>query len=434
MENLTNQLINFLDNSHSEFNACKNIKSILDNNHFIELKENEKWNLKAGKGYYVTRDMSSLIAFHVPIRLNNYQFQITATHSDSPCLKIKKGKAVVENGYTKLAIETYGGLIKSSWLDKPLSIAGRVIYNDNEVYKVQTVDIPKDLLIISNLCIHFNREINKGYEYNSETDLKPVIGLGEHENAIEEVLSVYLGVAQEDIIDYDLYLYNREKATVGGLNDEFLFSPKIDNLESTFISLLSFISSNPNKHVNVFSTFNNEEIGSMTNNGADSTFLDDVLKRISYSFNKDEEEHKIAIASSFMLSIDNAHATHPNLPSKSDTFHDVQLNKGVVIKMNANMSYTSNCITSNLVTNLAKLTNTPVQYFYNRSDIRGGSTLGSISQSHVSINSCDIGLAQLAMHSNYEVAGCKDVEHLFNLVKSFYSKDIILEDNLFLIK
>ena len=254
----------------------------------------------------------------------------------------------------------------------------------------------------------------------------PIISQSNEECSIKYVLNKFYNIKPDDLLSYDLYLYNRDKATIGGLNDEFIMSPKLDNLESTYCALNGFIDSEGNEGISLFTIFNNEETGSSANNAADSTFLIDTLSRINSSLNKSDEELKIALAKSFILSIDNAHAVHPNHPELSDPNNLVYMNKGIVIKYNASMAYTSDAFSSSLVKSICLDNEIPTQNFYNKADVRGGSTLGAISLSHVSCMSCDIGLAQLAMHSNFEVAGTKDIEYMYKFTKSYYSSSFKL--------
>ncbi len=282
------------------------------------------------------------------------------------------------------------------------------------------IDIEKPLLIIPNVCIHFNREINNGFKYNEEIDLKPIISLDGEENSILKELSSYLNVEENKIVTYELNTYNFTKSYVGGLKDEFIMSPRIDNLESAYLSLRGFLESY-NDNISVFAAFNNEEIGSGTYSGADGDFLKNTLKRISNLLGYSENEFFSAMARSFNLSIDNGHAVHPNHPELSDSNNFVYLNKGPIIKFNNNMAYMSDACTAAPIISLCKNNEIPFQIFYNKSDIRGGSTLGTLSNSQIGIRTCDIGCAQLAMHSSYETAGSKDAEYMYQLVKVYYS-------------
>ncbi len=413
-------LLDFLNHTHSEFNAANNIREILKANGFIELDEKLNFSLERGKNYFVIRNDSGVIAFKIPNEIKDYNFTIASSHLDSPCLKLKMEKDVVSNGYHKLNVEKYGGLILSSWVDRPLSVAGRVVIENEGKLETKFIDIEKPLLIIPNVCIHFNRDINNGFKYNEEIDLKPIISLDGDENSILKELSSYLSVEENKIITYELNTYNFTKSYVGGLKDEFIMSPRIDNLESAYLSLRGFLESY-NDNISVFAAFNNEEIGSGTYSGADGDFLKNTLKRISNLLGYSENEFFSAMARSFNLSIDNGHAVHPNHPELSDSNNFVYLNKGPIIKFNNNMAYMSDACTAAPIISLCKNNEIPFQIFYNKSDIRGGSTLGTLSNSQIGIRTCDIGCAQLAMHSSYETAGSKDAEYMYQLVKVYYS-------------
>lgn len=420
MEEILNGLLDFLNKSHTEFNATYNIKEILDNNNFIELQEGQNFKIERGKNYYLIRNDSSVIAFKVPLMIHNFAFKICASHLDSPCLKLKMEKAISSQNYLKLNVEKYGGAIISTWLDKPLSVAGRVFYKKGEEIKREIIDFNKPILIIPNVAIHFNRSINDGYIYNIEKDMKPIFALGNDENSFLEAIANLLNINKDDILSYDLECYNFTSSLAGGLNNEFLMSPRIDNLESAYLSLKGFIESNNENDISVFVSFNNEEVGSQTFSGADSDILKNTLKRISNSLGFSENDYFVSLAKSFLLSIDNGHAIHPNHQEFSDLNSPVYLNKGVIIKFNSNMAYTSDALTSSYIIDICKKNNIPYQLFYNRSDVRGGSTLGALSISQLGIKSVDIGCPQLAMHSNYETSGTKDVQYMFELIKAYY--------------
>jgi len=435
MENLNKDLLDFLNHSHSEFNAINNIKKVLLINGFIELKEEELFSLKRGNNYFLVRNDSAIVAFKVPNGLSDYHFLISASHSDSPALKLKMCNDVISNNYHKLAVEVYGGLIRSTWLDKPLSVAGRIIIKEDDRLVSKIIDIDKDLLVIPNLCIHFSRKINEGIEYNPQIDLMPIVGNNsKYENSIKEAIKRELKIEEKAIISYDLYLYNREPATIGGLDDEFIMSGKIDNLENAFLTLEGFLESEIKGYIGVYCVFNNEEVGSNTISGADSDLLTSTLERINYSLKMSDEEYKVALRKSFILSVDNGHAVHPNHSEVSDQNNLVYLNKGLIIKLNSNMAYTSDAYSASLIKVLCENNKIPYQYFYNKSDVKGGSTLGAISLSHLSIASCDIGLPQLAMHSNYEVAGSKDTQAMFDLIRVFYSSNLYIKNSEIVIK
>ena len=412
-ESINKLLLDLFNNSYNEYFAISNIKKLLDENGFICLLENEKYEISLGKSYYILRDGSSIIAFKVPEKLDELYFKIVASHSDSPVLKIKENPTVIENGYNKLKVEKYGGMIVSSWLDKPLGIAGRVCYKNGNAITTRLVNFPTNL-IIPNVAIHQNRDINNGFIYNPQIDLLPILGLGNND-LFKELLDSTKN-KEEEILSYDLNLYNKEKAVLGGINNEFIYSPKEDNLVSAYISILSLISSISYDGISLGVVFNNEEVGSSSLNGADSDFLATNLKRISKSLVK-----------SYLVSLDNAHAIHPNHPEMSDNKNNCLINEGVVIKHNSNMLYTSEAISTAIIKLIASKENISLQTFFNRADARGGSTLGNISLTHVSIRSVDLGIPQLAMHSNYEVMGSKDTINAYKLLKALFNSKIKIE-------
>lgn len=416
-------LIDFINSSQSAFQTVDTIKSILDKEHFVELSENKAFNIHEHGKYYVIRNSSSIIAFTVG-GLNKYAFKITASHSDSPAFKLKENAELkVRDKYMKLNTEGYGGMLLAPWFDRPLSIAGRLMINKSGKISEKHVAIDRDLVLIPNLAIHMNRKANEGIAYNKQIDMLPLFG-GEECKAgdLKALIAKEAGVSETDIIGSDLYLYNRTAPSVWGANSEFFSAPRIDDLECVYTTLEAFVSARKSSGVNVFACFDNEEVGSSTFQGAGSTFLLDILKRINLSLNKTEEEYYCAIADSFMLSCDNAHAVHPNHPEKTDETNAVYMNDGIVIKSNANQKYTSDAVSIarfKLICDKAKV---PYQFFANRSDEAGGSTLGNIAMSQVSMHAVDIGLAQLAMHSPYETAGTKDIEYMIKACKTFYEE------------
>ena len=423
-ESINKLLLDLFNNSYNEYFAISNIKKLLDENGFICLLENEKYEISLGKSYYMLRDGSSIIAFKVPEKLDELYFKIVASHSDSPVLKIKENPTVIENGYNKLKVEKYGGMIVSSWLDKPLGIAGRVCYKNGNAITTRLVNFPTNL-IIPNVAIHQNRDINNGFIYNPQIDLLPILGLGNND-LFKELLDSTKN-KEEEILSYDLNLYNKEKAVLGGINNEFIYSPKEDNLVSAYISILSLISSISYDGISLGVVFNNEEVGSSSLNGADSDFLATNLKRIGKSLGFSNDELSRALVKSYLVSLDNAHAIHPNHPEMSDNKNNCLINEGVVIKHNSNMLYTSEAISTAIIKLIASKENISLQTFFNRADARGGSTLGNISLTHVSIRSVDLGIPQLAMHSNYEVMGSKDTINAYKLLKALFNSKIKIE-------
>ena len=422
--NHVKQLFKFIENSPSCFHAIKTITEELKNEGFVEIKEKDTWQIEQGKKYYVTRNLSSVIAFKIP--QNDFKsFHIVASHSDSPTFKIKENAEIeVNNKYVKLNTEKYGGMICSTWFDRPLSIAGRILVKENNAVKTHLVNIDKDLVIIPNLAIHMNREVNDGYKYNAQIDMLPLYGDNSSKGSLMKTIAKEVNVEEESILGTDLFLYNRMNGTKIGANEEYISSPRLDDLECAFTSLSAFLSENTSNSASVYCVFDNEEVGSGTKQGADSTFLYDVLRRINISLGKTEEDYYRLISSSFMVSADNAHALHPNYTDKSDPTNKVYMNDGIVIKYNANQKYTTDAVSASIFKTICDSVDVPYQTFTNRSDILGGSTLGNISNAHVSLNTIDIGLAQLAMHSTYETAGAKDVTYMIDAIKAFYNTSI----------
>nr|WP_298056477.1 M18 family aminopeptidase [uncultured Lachnoanaerobaculum sp.] len=420
-------LMNFLDSSVTMFHAINECEKVLKDSGYIYLPENEKWNIRAGK-YYTKRNSSSLIAFD--IANGDYHFQISAAHSDSPTFKLKDRPIIESNGYLKLNVEAYGGMIDATWLDKPLTLAGRVMVDTGCGIEMRLLYIDKDLLIIPNVPIHFNREINRGFAFNNQVDMLPVFSAGNLSEAdFDKMLAKELGVKPEAILAKDLYLVNRQKAAVIGYDNELISSGRLDDLECVYTSLLGFIEATNNDHINVFVVFDNEEVGSVTKQGAMSTFLVSTLNRINKALGKSDEDYYRAIAKSMLISCDNAHAIHPNHPELFDVKNRPILNKGIAIKESANQKYTTDAFSRAVLKKILDNKNIPYQTFANRSDIIGGSTLGNLSNTVVSMNAVDIGLPQLAMHSAYETAGAKDVEYAIEALRAFFETNIDIKDD-----
>ena len=427
---ISKELMDFIKDSPTAFHVVKNFSTMLEKAGFIKLNERNKWKIEQGGKYYVTRNDSSIIAFQVPDNMDFYNFQIAAAHSDSPAFKIKENPEMVEdNNYVTLNVEKYGGMLMAPWFDRPLSVAGRVIVRENSGLKPVLVNVDRDLCVIPNLAIHMNRDVNNGIKYNPQKDMIPLFGEIASKDKFDQIIANETGVAIEDIISTDLFLYNRECGTIWGADNEFMSAPRLDDVMCAF-SCIKALTDNKgnNKSVNVCAIFDNEEVGSTTKQGADSSFLYDVLSRISMCMGKDSEDFIRVCASSFMLSADNAHAVHPNYKEKADSTNRPYMNKGIVIKYNANQKYTTDAISASIFKEICKKVGVEVQSYVNRSDIPGGSTLGNISNSHVSLNTVDIGLAQLAMHSPYETAGVKDTEYMIKAVKKFYETAIMADE------
>ena len=418
--NYVEGLFSFIDKSPSPFHAIEAMKEMLTEAGFIEVQENKSWELEKGSSYFVVRNDSAIIAFQLPNE-EVKGFHMVASHSDSPSFKIKENaELTLDKAYTKLNVEKYGGMIMSSWFDRPLSVAGRVYVHAEQGIEKRMIHFDEDLLVIPNLAIHMNREVNNGVKYSAQTDMCPVLSTTADKTQFGTLLAEKAGVNAEDVLGQDLYLYTRQKGLVVGVDKDMLMSPRLDDLECAYGSMQAMIESTPDKFVNICAVLDNEEVGSGTRQGADSDFLYSTLKRIVYAMGGNEETYMQAVAESFLISADNAHAVHPNHPEKADPTNRPVLNGGIVIKYSGNQKYTSDAFSGSVMKKLCMNAEIPYQVFYNHSDVLGGSTLGNISTAHVSVASVDIGLPQLAMHSAVETAGVKDVEYLIKGLKEFY--------------
>ena len=418
------ELIEFLNQSYTCYHAIKNIETKLQKNGFIKLMEKDEWQLEKGHQYYIIRNSSSIVAFKIPQQLETVGFHIVASHSDSPSYKLKPHPTIkdIKNKYTKLNTEGYGGMIAYSWFDRPLGIAGRIFVESENKIKEILVNLD-ETIVIPSLAIHFNR--TQENNFNPQIDMLPL--LRSSDQSFEEVLLKY--TKQNNILSTDLFLYNKEEAQIVGSKKEYLFSSRLDDLECAYICVDSLIKAK-NQNIAVCAVLNNEEVGSVAANAADSSFVQDVLERIASSFQLD---FKILLANSLLVSADNAHAVHPNHPEKSDLTNMVYMNEGIVIKHQAGLKYTTDGLSEAIFKKMCKDLGILYQDYTNRSDQRGGSTLGAILQSHISIPSIDIGLAQLAMHSTVELAGVKDIEYMLRaLIKYYESKVMINEDEIVL--
>lgn len=417
------KLLEFIYKSPTAFHAVSSLKEILDAEGFIGLQENAAWNLREGGKYYVTRNHSALIAFVMPKKING--FHIVASHSDSPTFKIKEIPELNVSGkYTKLNVEGYGGMIMSTWFDRPLSVAGRLLVRENGGIQTRLVNVDQDMLMIPSLAIHMNRGVNDGYKYNVQKDLLPLYGDGNVTGTFMKTVAKEAGVDEKDILGHDLFLYPRIRGCVWGENEAYISSPRLDDLECVFTSIQGLLLAKSVECVAMAAILDNEEVGSSTKQGADSDFLKETVYRICEEYGLDAVERRIVMASSFMVSADNAHAAHPNAMDKSDVENRPFMNEGIVIKYNANQKYTSDGVSSALFKMICEQAHVPYQVFANRSDMAGGSTLGNISNTHLSMNTVDIGLAQLAMHSVYETAGAKDIEYMVLALKMFFESCI----------
>ena len=414
------QFLNFAEQSPTAFHAAAGFRDMLEQAGFSELKETDPWIVDAGGKYYVVRNDSAVIAFEVP-ETGFSSFRITAAHGDSPAFKLKENFEDCSDSYVRLNVEKYGGMIMSTWLDRPLSVAGRLAVREGDGIGIRLVNLDRDAVLIPNMPIHFNREVNDGFKYDPQTDMLPLYGDGNAKGGLMEEIAQAAGVRREDILGHDLFLCSRERASVWGAEDAFFSCARIDDLECAWAAVAALTESTARDTVNVCAVFDNEEVGSGTRQGADSSFLYDTLTRMGFALGASDWEIRAAIAGSFMVSADNAHALHPNHPEKCDKQNRTYMNKGIVIKHNANQKYTTDAVSSARFTLICERAGVPVQHFANRSDLAGGSTLGNISNTHVSMDTVDIGLAQLAMHSAYETAGTKDLEYLVRALKELWN-------------
>ena len=417
----TEKLLDFIEKSPTAFQAVDEMQKRLTENGFEVLSEKEYWKLVPGGKYLVTRNNSALIAFCIPEKESRV-FHIMASHSDSPSFKIKENPEIkVDNSYVKLNVEKYGGMLMAPWFDRPLSVAGRVIIRRNGGLKEKLINIKRDLVMIPNLAIHMNREANNGVSYNPQKDLQPLFAVGNTDRTLLEIIAEQTGVKKEDIISHDLFLYNRMPGTIWGADKEFVSSARLDDLQCAFASMEGLLRAQNHESIAVHCVMDNEEVGSGTKQGAASTFLKDTLLRINMGLGRTYEEYLMTLAGSFMVSADNAHALHPNYTDKTDPTNHPVLNKGIVIKFNANQKYCTDAVSAAIFKELCTKAGVPYQTFVNRSDIAGGSTLGNISNTQVPMNTVDIGLPQLAMHSPYETAGVKDTEYLVRATEELFA-------------
>lgn len=422
------ELIDFIYESPTAFHAVENIKKILLSNGFAELKEDNSWNLQKEEKYFVTKNESALIAFVVGKgEIAKDGFRIVGAHTDSPGFRIKSNPDIEAEGvYVKLNTEVYGGPIINTWLDRPLSLAGRVTIKGKNPFnpEIRLLNIKKPILVIPNLAIHMNRKINEGVELNRQKHILPLLSLvnenfekGEY---LIRIISEEMNVKESDILDFDLFLYEFEKGSIVGLNSEFISSGRLDDLSMVHSGIKALTEAQASNSTNVMVCFDNEEVGSTTKQGANSPFLSNTLERIVLSQSKNREDYFRTIAKSFIISCDLGHALHPNYSEKSDPVNRPIINKGPIIKISASQSYTSDSVSSAIYASICEKAGVPIQVFTNRSDERGGSTIGPISSSHVNISSVDMGIAIFAMHSIRELAGVKDYVYSLESFKEFY--------------
>lgn len=420
MDHRTSKLMEFLDASVSVYHAAAYLADTLEQAGYVRLQEGDAWELAAGGKYYLTRGGTAVLAFRVP-KTTPKGFLMSASHSDRPTFKVKENGELTGK-YTRLSTEKYGGMLMAPWLDRPLSIAGRALVETEDGIHSRLVNIDRDLLLIPNVAIHMNRQANEGYKWNPAVDTLPLLGGPEVEGKLQELLE---DAAGGKILGQDLYLYIRQKATVWGIDEEYLSSAAIDDLECAWSCTQGFLQAQDSGSIPVLCVFDSEEVGSSSVQGAASKLLESTLSRICTSLGLDEQ---CLLANSFMVSADNAHAIHPNHPEFADAGNAPVLNGGVVLKFNANLRYSTDGVAAAIFRKVCEKADVKVQTYCNRADIPGGSTLGNISLSHVSVPTADIGLPQLAMHSCYETTGVQDAIDLENVMAQYYSS--VLEVNL----
>lgn len=417
---MIDDLFEFLQEGVTPYHAAATAAAWLEAAGFTRLEEADYWNLEPGKGYYILRNGSAVVAWRIPDHAIG-GWRITASHSDAPGWKIKSD-AVTNDGCRRLSVEGYGGMNMASWLDRPLTVAGRVLVRTEDGVETRLVHFDRDLLVIPSLAIHMQRNVNKGHEYNPQIDMQPLWG-PEGSRSLTDLLCEALGVAAEDILDRDLQLVTRQAPTQIGPDGEYFLAPRIDDLECAATTLLGFIDAaaeTDSACASVWALLDNEEVGSSSRQGAQSSFLRDVLDRILESIPHSAQMEHRALANSFLLSADNGHATHPNFPAKSDPAAPVRLGGGVLLKYNASQKYTTNALSGGIFRAICEKAGVKVQTFTNRADEAGGSTLGNLQSHSLPIPMADIGLPQLAMHSAVETAAVSDAEAMIRAVAAFY--------------
>ncbi len=419
--NINKGLFDFISASPSAFHAVNTVKDELLKNGFAEIHEFESAAIKDGGKYFMIRNGTSLVAFVANFKASG--FMITASHSDSPAFRLKLTPELC-GAYTRLEVEKYGGMIYYSWLDRPLSLAGRVVARTERGIEERLVNIDRDIAVIPSVAIHMNRNVNEGYKFNPASDLLPLVGSAASKGSILAAVADAAGVSESDMISHDIFLYNREEGRTVGVNNEYILAPRIDDLACVFASLKAFLSAKNEGSVPVLAIFDNEEVGSQTKQGAASSFLRDALLKAANGASL-----SALLASSMMVSADNAHAKHPNHPELADPDNAPLINGGVVIKWNANQRYATDAVSDAIFKTVCERASVKTQSYYNRADMLGGSTLGSISDTVVSLPTIDIGLPQLAMHSASETAGASDLDMLYKALLEFYSTSLKKTDS-----
>ncbi len=419
------QMLDFIAASPTAFHAVDYLENMLLNNNYRLLEMNKDWLLESGQKYYLKRNGSFLLAFITgDLTDSEHYFKMISSHTDSPGIKVKPNPEInIKDKYLKLNTEVYGSPIINTWLDRPLSLAGRVVLESEEVFKpeIRLIDFKEPNLIIPNLAIHINKDINKGIELNKQEDILPlqrtINEQFSEKNYLRKEIAEKLKVASEKILDYELFLYETEGTSFLGKDNEFISAGRLDNLAMAWASIKALLDNKQGQNTKMVVLYDNEEVGSSTRQGADSPFVGHILKRIATSYQKSNDAFYKTIENSILISADMAHALHPNFVKKNDLTNFPVLNGGPVIKINANQRYTTDAYSSAIIKQIANKSAIPLQTFVNRSDSKGGSTIGPIAATQLGIKSLDLGNPLLAMHSIRELAGAKDqmlIEKLFN--------------------
>ena len=423
-------LVEFVRACPSMFHTAAALSERLDAAGFVRLAEGDAWAQERGGRYYTVRNNSSVIAWKVgaelPAAPEAYHFQMAAAHGDSPTYKVKSVPVLEGPGsYLRLDVEAYGGMLDRSWLDRPLGLAGRVMVRVGSRVESHLVNITKDVCLIPSLAIHQDREGGLKPQLSRAVDLMPLFSAGAVEaGAFDALVAEAAGVEPADVLARDLFLVAHDEPRVWGVADEFVSAGHLDDLQCAYVALEAFLAADNARDVSVFACFDNEEVGSGTKQGARSTFLADTLRRINAGLGFGAEDYLRAVAGSFLVSCDNAHAAHPNHPEKYDEVNRCWLNKGLVIKEAANQHYCTDAFSRAVLVAILERAGVPYQTFANRSDMAGGGTLGNLSNQQVSVHAVDVGLPQLAMHSVYETAGARDTALGIAALTAFYEADV----------
>lgn len=416
---MNEKLFDYIAACPTAFHTCARSADMLRAAGYTELCEAQRWEIVPGGKYFVTRNGSSLIAFRVPAG-DMAGFMMTAAHGDSPAFKIKENAELPDGNYLRLSVEKYGGMLCAPWLDRSLSVAGRVLVSEGDKLSVKLVDLKTPCAIIPNVAIHMNRNANDGMKYMANIDTIPLFSSEDPAAAILPMAAEAAGVSPDNVLGSDLFLYCRGRGVTFGAHSEYILSPRLDDLACAWSCLEGFLAARDTGALPILCIFDNEEVGSETKQGAASAFLRDTLRRIVFALGHDEEAFRTMLARSFLLSADNAHAIHPNHPEYSDGDNCPHMNAGVVIKFNANQRYATDGRSCALFRSICQDAGVPTQVMANRSDLPGGSTLGSIANTLVPVSTVDIGLAQLAMHSAWETMGAEDCAYLTAAAKQTF--------------